>query len=100
MHIVHVFIEVKPEFKQEFIEATIKNATSSMKEIGIRRFDFLHNTENEFSFLLVEVYKTKQDALKHKETEHYQRWRDKVQEMMSVPRTRMVLSNIVSGDKG
>jgi quinol monooxygenase YgiN len=94
MDIVHVFIQVKPEFVQEFIMATIENASSSIKEPGIARFDFLKDTEKEFSFVLVEVYKTSQDALKHKETKHYQLWRDTVQEMMAVPRTRMILNNV------
>jgi quinol monooxygenase YgiN len=100
MYNVHVFIKVKPEYRQEFIKATIENAASSIKEPGIARFDFLQDTENDHSFVLLEVYKTSQDALKHKETEHYQRWRDSVQEMMAVPRTRMILSNIVPEDKG
>ena len=85
MHIVHVFIEVKPEFVEQFIKATIENSVSSINEPGIARFDFLKNSEKEFSFVLVEVYKTSQDASKHKETKHYQLWRDTVQEMMAVP---------------
>jgi len=100
MYNVHVFIEVKPEYKQEFIIATMENAASSIKEPGIVRFDFLQDTENDYSFVLIEVYKTSKDVLKHKETEHYQRWRDSVQVMMAVPRTRMILSNIVPEDKG
>jgi len=100
MRIIHVFIEVKPEFRKEFINETVRNVEASIKEPGIARFDFLEDTEQESKFILVEVYRTPVDAAKHKETDHYQLWKKAVEQMMAVPRSRMVLSNILPDDKG
>ena len=38
-------------------------------------------------FVLVEVYRTADAATAHKETAHYQTWRDTVAPMMAEPRT-------------
>jgi autoinducer 2-degrading protein len=37
--------------------------------------------------VLVEVYRTPDDPAEHKETAHYQAWRDTVAEMMAEPRS-------------
>lgn len=100
MHIVHVFVEVKPEYLEEFINATLENAKASIDEPGIARFDFLQDTESTNRFVLIEVYRTKDDPASHKRTEHYQNWRDSVEKMMATPRTRMVLENMFPEDKG
>ena len=41
MHIVHVFVEIKPDRIEDFIEATRQNARESINEPGISRFDVL-----------------------------------------------------------
>jgi hypothetical protein len=38
---VHVFIQVKPECVERFIETTKENAGNSLKEAGIARFDLI-----------------------------------------------------------
>ena len=100
MHIVHVFIHVKPDQLDEFLEATAENATASLKEPGVARFDFLQQVEDASRFLLVEVYRSEQDADRHKETEHYNRWRQAVEPLLAEPRTRMVYRNILPGETG
>lgn len=37
-------------------------------------------------FVLIEVYRGEADPARHKETSHYQRWRDAVEPMMLEPR--------------
>ena len=39
MLIVHVHVQVKPEFIEAFREATVGNARTSVREPGIARFD-------------------------------------------------------------
>ena len=46
MHIVHVFIHVKPDKLQEFRAATQANAASSLQEPGVARFDFLQQADD------------------------------------------------------
>ncbi len=100
MHIVHVFIHVKPEKLEEFKQASRANASSSIREPGVARFDFLQQSDDPTRFLLVEVYRTPEDAAKHKETAHYNRWRETVEPLLAEPRTRIIYNNIYPDDAG
>jgi (4S)-4-hydroxy-5-phosphonooxypentane-2,3-dione isomerase len=86
MLIVHVHVRVKPECVEAFREATIENAQQSVTEIGIARFDVLQHWDDPARFLLVEAYRTDDAPATHKETAHYQKWRDSVASMMAEPR--------------
>ncbi len=100
MFIVHVFVHVKSEYIGEFKKATLANAENSRKEPGIARFDFIEQLDDPARFVLVEVYRTPEDAAKHKETEHYAVWRDTVADMMASPRTNIKFTDISPGDNG
>ena len=100
MFIVHVFIQVDPGCLEEFKRATLENAKNSLKEPGIARFDFLAQADDPNRFTLVEVYRTPEDAAKHKETPHYKTWRDTVADMMAQPRSNTKYSNIAPSDSG
>jgi quinol monooxygenase YgiN len=100
MYIVHVDIHVKLEFLDAFKAATIDNASNSIREAGIARFDFIQRSDDPTRFMLVEVYRTPADADLHKQTAHYARWRDTVTHMMAEPRTRHEYSNILPDDQG
>jgi autoinducer 2-degrading protein len=100
MLVVHVFVHVKPERIEAFKAATIENARNSLKEPGIARFDFVQQKEDPSRFVLVEVYRTADDPARHKETAHYQKWRDSVADMMAETRTSIKYSNIFPDEKG
>jgi quinol monooxygenase YgiN len=100
MFIVHVFVHVKPDRIEEFKQATLENARNSVLEPGIARFDVVQNLEDPTQFILVEVYRTTEDPARHKETAHYQKWRDTVENMMAEPRTSMKLTNLFPDEKG
>jgi autoinducer 2-degrading protein len=100
MIIVHVHVQVKPEMVDAFIKATIENASCSIKEPGVARFDVIRQTDDSTRFILVEVYRTPDDPGKHKETAHYQKWRDTVAEMMAVPRQGLKYQNLFPADEG
>jgi (4S)-4-hydroxy-5-phosphonooxypentane-2,3-dione isomerase len=100
MLIVHVHVNVKPEFVDAFKQATIENASNSVKEAGIARFDVIQQAEDPTKFILVEVYKSVDASAAHKETAHYARWRDTVAEMMAEPRRNVKYSNIFPDDNG
>jgi (4S)-4-hydroxy-5-phosphonooxypentane-2,3-dione isomerase len=86
MLIVHVFVHVKPDTVDAFIEATRENARSSIREPGIVRFDVVQQEDDPTRFLLMEIYRTPDDPVRHKETAHYATWRDAVEPMMAEPR--------------
>ena len=86
MNIVLVHVHVKPEFVEAFKQASIENASNSVKEDGIARFDVIQQNDDPTRFILVEVYKTAEASAAHKETAHYAKWRDAVADMMETPR--------------
>jgi quinol monooxygenase YgiN len=100
MLVVHVFVHVKPERIEAFKAATIENAKNSVKEPGMARFDFVQQKDDSARFVLVEVYRTEDDPARHKETAHYQKWRDTVADMMAEPRTSVKYSNIFPDETG
>ena len=100
MFIVHVFVNVKPDMVDAFKAATIENASNSVKEPGIARFDVVQDLSDVTKFVLVEVYREKEDAAKHKETAHYLKWRDTVAEMMATPRSASKFENIFPDASG
>ncbi len=75
MYIVHVSVHVRPDHIEAFRQATVLNAqTSCVAEPGVVRFDVLQQQDDPTRFCLVEVYRTQEDAMHHKQTSHYQRW--------------------------
>ncbi len=100
MFIVHVNVNVKPEFVDDFILASLKNAKSSLDEPGIVRFDVIQSKTEPSQFVLVEVYKTENDTAKHKVTQHYQDWQESVAKMMISPRTKTIYKNLFPEDSG
>jgi len=98
--IVHVHVHVKPEFVEQFKEATIENARGSAKESGIARFDVVQQQDDPTRFVLVEVFRTSGAPALHRETAHYQAWRDRVEGMMAEPRARATYANVFPDDQG
>jgi len=100
MLVVHVHVHVKPDQVEAFREATVENAENSIQEPGIARFDAIQQQDDPTRFVLVEVYRTADDPARHKETPHYQKWRDTVADMMAEPRTSIKYTNVFPDEKG
>ncbi len=98
MHVVFVHIHVKPDYIQDFINASIENAQNSIQESGIVRFDFYQQVDDPSRFTLVEIYKSPADQGKHRETDHYLAWREKVAEMMAEERVGIKYHNLYPSD--
>ncbi len=100
MLIVHVFAHIKPGHIEAFKAATLENARNSVQEPGIARFDVIQQADDPARFVLVEVYRQPEDAARHKETTHYQVWRDTVADMMVEPRSSIKYANLFPDDAG
>ena len=100
MFIVHVYVHVAHDQIEAFKQATRENSRSSLQEPGVARFDVVQQQDDPTRFVLVEVYRTADDPAKHKETAHYQTWRDTVADMMATPRTTSKYSNVFPEDEG
>jgi quinol monooxygenase YgiN len=98
MLVVHVHVHVKPEALEAFIAATVENARHSIQEPGIARFDVVQQTDDPTRFVLIEVYRTADDAGRHKETAHYAKWRNAVAPMMAEPRSSVKYANVFPAD--
>ena len=98
--IVQVACYVKPDAVDAFREATLANARASVQEPGIARFDVLQDRSDPTRFLLIEVYRSDDAPAAHKETAHYQRWRDTVADMMATPRTSVKFGNVFPDESG
>ncbi len=100
MLIVQVHVHVKKVMTEQFIEATRMNASKSIYEPGIMRFDIIQGKEDQERFILIEVYRDSNAPAKHKETEHYGQWRETVEPMMAEPRKSIKYINIFPADNG
>jgi quinol monooxygenase YgiN len=100
MLIVHVHVKVKCEALEAFRAVTLENARLSVQEPGIARFDVVQQLDVPTRFVLVEVYRSDDAPVRHKETAHYQKWRDTVAPMMAEPRTSVKCANVFPDDDG
>ena len=94
MLVVHIDVHVKPGDVEAFKQATIANAAESVKEAGIARFDVIQQSDDPTRFVFVEVYRDVAAPAAHKDTAHYQAWRDAVAGMMAEPRTSRKFSEV------
>lgn len=94
MLVVHVQVRVKPEFVEAFLAATRENARQSIQEPGVARFDVVQHAGDPTHFVLIEAYRTAAAPAAHKETRHYQVWRDAVVMMMAEPRTSVKFNSV------
>ena len=94
MLIVLVQVHVLPDVVEKFKEATRANAAASRREAGIAQFEMIQQADDSTRFVLIEVYRTPQAAVAHKETEHYKTWRDTVAPMMAAPRVGVKYSDV------
>lgn len=100
MLVVHVYVHVKPDCVETFKQVSIENARNSIQEPGIARFDVIQQADDPTRFVLVEVYRTPEDPAKHKETAHYNTWREAVADMMAEPRSSTKYSNVFPDENG
>ncbi len=94
MHVTLVYVKVKPECVDAFVNATRANAEGAVREPGNLRFDILQSPEDPCQFVLYEAYKTVGDAKAHKNTPHYLAWRDAVAGWMAEPRRGVVYTGL------
>jgi (4S)-4-hydroxy-5-phosphonooxypentane-2,3-dione isomerase len=88
MFVVIVNVRVKPENIEAFKIATHDNASNSIHEPGIARFDVYQQVDDPTVFSLIEVYRSEAAPAKHRETAHYARWSSTVTDMMAEPRNK------------
>ncbi len=94
MLVVQVHVHVKSDSIEAFKAATLANGRESLREPGIARFDVLQQQDDPSKFVLIEAYRTVEATAAHKETKHYQAWRDAVATMMAEPRSSIKYNSV------
>jgi quinol monooxygenase YgiN len=100
MLVIHVQVHVKPDCVDPFQQASLANARQSIQEPGVARFDVVQQQTDPTCFVLVEVYRNAEAQAAHRETRHYQIWRDTVESMMAEPRSSVKFTNVFPDDNG
>jgi len=98
MLVVHIQVHLKPEYVEAFKQATLANARESVKEPGVAAFDVFQQQDDPTRFVFIEAYRTPDARAAHKETKHYQIWRDTVAPMMAEPRASTKFNNVFPND--
>ncbi len=99
MLIIHVQIHVKPEWVEAFKKATMANALESRREPGVARFECVQQLDDSSRFVLIEAYREPGAQAQHRETRHYQTWRDAVAPMMAEPRVSVKFAPVPPDDQ-
>jgi len=99
MHVIHVHVHVTPDAVEAFRQATVANASQSVLEPGVARFDVIQQQDDPTRFVLVEVYRSTAAIAAHKDTAHYATWRDTVAPLMAEPRWSARYSNVYPPDQ-
>jgi autoinducer 2-degrading protein len=86
MYVTVVYIHVKPEHVEDFVDSIRQNHEGSIREPGNLRFDILQSVDDPTCFIAYEAYRDEASAKAHKETAHYLAWRDEVADWMAEPR--------------
>ncbi len=86
MLVVCVHVHVTPEHLEDFLQATLDNGRATIEEPGNLRFDVLQQEDDPNRFILYEAWRDAAGAAAHKETPHYNTWRETVAPWMAEPR--------------
>jgi autoinducer 2-degrading protein len=82
MKAIIVKVWVKDGCVEKFKEISFYNSENSRKEPGCLRFDVVQAAEPSNLFFLYEIYKSDEAIAHHRTTEHYNKWRETVADMM------------------
>jgi autoinducer 2-degrading protein len=86
MLVTFVYVHVKEEYVDDFIQISRVNHQHSIKEPGNLRFDVLQQADDPTRFVFYEAYESEAAAAAHKNTPHYLKWKETVAEWMAEPR--------------
>jgi quinol monooxygenase YgiN len=86
MFAVIVKVRIKPEHREEFIEAMLADGRGSVqKEPGCLLFNIVADNADPNLLHLYEVYVSEQAFERHKETPHFKTWLETTREWLAAP---------------
>ena len=94
MYIVLVHSHVHTEQVERFREVTLQNAEASRREAGCVRFDVIQQADDPSRFTFIEVFKSEEDGVAHRESSHFKKWLEEAVPLMVEPRTRVIYRDV------
>ncbi len=86
MRVALVTINIKPEFRDRFIEESVLEAQGSVQnEPGCIRFDILQDEQDPNRVYLYEVYRDAAAEEAHLQTPHFLRWDKATRDWFATP---------------
>ena len=73
-----IFVKVKPDKLDEFMQVAMLDAHESVKEAGNLRFEVYHREESAAELVVFEIYSSEDALEEHRQTEHIKAWRSAV----------------------
>lgn len=81
MIVFSVHLHIRPECVEAFKAITLANLEGSRQEPGCRRFEALQHEDDPTRFILFEAWADAAAQDFHRNTPHYQAWKDQVEDM-------------------
>ena len=101
MFSIFVTIHIKPNFIDQFTEASFGDARGSVRdEPECYRFDIHQSAESPNRFHLYEVYRDEAAFKAHLETAHFKKWISIVKEMFDGEPDRVTMTTVFPSDEG
>ena len=98
---IYVTINIKPGFKDAFMESLMGDAQGSVRdEPGCYRFDVLLSQEHPNRIHLYEVYADQAALDAHRQAPHYTKWRSTVEDWFDGEPERILTSTVFPSDDG
>ena len=89
-----VTVKVKPEYAERLKAAMLENAAASAQEEGCHQFDVIVAQDDENTFMFYEVYRDEQALADHRQTPHFLKYWNVLQELgENVERTAQLFRN-------
>jgi quinol monooxygenase YgiN len=85
MIIIHAFINVKSEQREEFLELAKQVAAPSKAEEGNISYHFYEDPEQPGNFVFVEKWKDQPAIKYHEETSHFKKFFEGIEELLRTP---------------
>ncbi len=100
MFAVIVKIQIKPEHREEFIEAMLADARGSVEnEPDCLQFNIVQDAEDPNRLWLYEVYRDAEAFERHKQTPHFTTWVETVEPWFASPLEAATGTHVYPGDE-
>ncbi len=99
MRTLIVRIQIKPEYRDQFLASMLDDARGSVRdEPGCLRFDVVQDEADPNRIWLYEVYRDQAAFEEHLKAPHYVKWRDTVKDWYAQPNETARGTNIFPPD--